>query len=198
MMFRIKTLLVVCALTIVSVFASLSVSAPAHAKIQQGLDCSAGCVIYTCDDNGLCTVWHCSGKTGCVIVGSFEMPQRVLPKSPSLDQADSSGLVSDGASKLSSVEYVKVCPSDDVCDLYQLTTSAATLIGHFDNIDATAKKLSSRVDADGSVAYVKVCPDDKICDLYELTTNKATVVGRFDNIDGTVKMLEAEAASGKP
>lgn len=41
-------------------------SAPTH-------DCTSGCFIITCH-RGTCTVFHCSGASGCVVTGTFPAP----------------------------------------------------------------------------------------------------------------------------
>lgn len=87
----------------------------------------------TCNGN-ICTVWYCSGSTGCVVEGRFikQMPEA---------QQQMSGR-QPGPSATDTVAYVKTCQTDALCNLYALSDNQAVLVGTFDNIEGAAERYS--------------------------------------------------------
>lgn len=93
-------------------------------------DCSSGCTIMTCDGN-VCTIWYCSGSTGCVVEGRFIRQVPEAQRQMSTPSNPPPG---------NKIAYVKTCQTDTLCNLYALSGSKAVLVGTFDNIDGAAER----------------------------------------------------------
>lgn len=134
---------------------SVGVSAPIELGQQSAgtaTDCTKGCVLYTCS-GGTCTVWYCSGESGCKVVGTFDRPigsigpEAVSPLPPSSSELSAPSLPV-GHSFRDRIAYAKVCPSEDTCNLYALNGAHATVIGSFDNSDALIQATIKAYDAE--------------------------------------------------
>jgi hypothetical protein len=104
---------------------------PAQASGGTATDCTAGCMLYTCDGS-TCTLWYCSGGSGCNPIGTFTRPKSLLEKAGGNDLA-----------------YAKVCPTKTACDVYELSVSKAAKVGTFDNVEGIIELLQQGEAAQG-------------------------------------------------
>lgn len=121
---------------ILSLFGFVGTFVPTAVHAQGGgslTDCTNGCEVTTCKGNK-CTVWHCDGKNGCIIVGTFV---RISPDARSPIRSAYSS-VTEGS------QFAKICRTTRSCELYQLTTRTATLIGKYDNIEGIIEQIRAR------------------------------------------------------
>src|SRR5690606_30048836 len=92
---------------------------PSSAKAEEegggARDCSKGCYIVTCGATR-CTMWFCSGATGCDVMTTFPKPQQ----EKSLDEV----IRPESA-------YAKVCPTKNLCEYFALDTEKAESLGFF-------------------------------------------------------------------
>lgn len=125
-----KTMMLSFGLVLLSV-CMLAVPSPASAQSTGGTatDCTNGCVLYTCK-SGKCTVWHCSGAQGCVVVGSFQQLASERVRSAQASEGLQNGAV-----------FAKICKDGSRCELIKLTTTAAVNLGSFDDLDGVVHRL---------------------------------------------------------
>lgn len=112
----------------------------AHAQVGSGqaTDCTNGCVLYTCN-SGSCTVWHCDGAHGCVVVGQFKQTAQTV---------GARGRIAN-SSAINSAVFAKICRTERSCDLYKLTALAAIRVGTYDNIDGIVDQMKAQRAAGG-------------------------------------------------
>jgi hypothetical protein len=105
----------------------------AYAQGSGATDCTNGCYIFTCAQNGNCDVWYCNGSSGCHLVGSFRRPdaKTVMGEGKPTEQ---------GPGRFA---YAKLCSKQGTCDLYRLGDGRAVLLGTFADIDAEVKRLQA-------------------------------------------------------
>lgn len=102
---------------------------PTEAKADPTYDCASGCWIVTCEGAN-CTLYRCD-STGCTAVSTFQRPY-TQEKSAA---ESSKGPWDENA-------FVKVCPVNRACSLFELSRGESKFLGSFDNIDSIVRELS--------------------------------------------------------